>query len=97
MKKVRKDILGRFYEYFLDQFADAEGKKGGQFYTPRSIVRVLVEMMLQPYKGRVYDTCCGSVGCCPVRKVVTELKERLMRFNLRTGSNPTTDKLCKMN
>ena len=57
----KKDILGRVYEYFLGEFADAEGKKGGQFYTPRSIVRVLVEM-LQPYKGRVYDPCCGSGG-----------------------------------
>jgi len=56
-----KDILGRVYEYFLSQFASAEGKKGGQFYTPRCIVRVLVEM-LAPYKGRVYDPCCGSGG-----------------------------------
>jgi type I restriction enzyme M protein len=56
-----KDILGRVYEYFLSQFASAEGKKVGQFYTPRCIVRVLVEM-LAPYKGRVYDPCCGSGG-----------------------------------
>jgi len=56
-----KDILGRVYEYFLSQFASAEGKKGGQFYTPRSVVQVLVEM-LAPYKGRVYDPCCGSGG-----------------------------------
>jgi len=56
-----KDILGRVYEYFLSQFAGAEGKKGGQFYTPRSVVNVLVEM-LAPYKGRVYDPCCGSGG-----------------------------------
>jgi type I restriction enzyme M protein len=56
-----KDILGRVYEYFLGQFADAEGKKGGQFYTPRSIVKTLVEM-LEPYKGRIYDPCCGSGG-----------------------------------
>ncbi len=53
-----KDILGRVYEYFLAQFASAEGKKGGQFYTPSWVVRVLVEM-LAPYKGRVYDPCCG--------------------------------------
>src|SRR3990172_2518699 len=52
-----KDILGRVYEYFLSQFASSEGKKGGQFYTPRCIVRILVEM-LAPYKGRVYDPCC---------------------------------------
>ncbi len=56
-----KDILGRVYEYFLSQFASAEGKKGGQFYTPRCIVAVLVEM-LAPYKGRVFDPCCSSGG-----------------------------------
>jgi type I restriction enzyme M protein len=56
-----KDVLGRVYEYFLGQFASAEGKKGGEFYTPRSVVRLLVEM-LEPYKGRVYDPCCGSSG-----------------------------------
>ena len=56
-----KDTIGRVYEYFLSQFASAEGKKGGEFYTPRCIVRLLVEM-LEPYKGRVYDPCCGSSG-----------------------------------
>jgi type I restriction enzyme M protein len=56
-----KDTLGRIYEYFLSQFAGAEGKKGGQFYTPSHVVRVLVEM-LAPYRGRVYDPCCGSGG-----------------------------------
>ena len=56
-----KDILGRVYEYFLSQFASAEGKKGGEFYTPRCIVRLLVEM-IEPYRGRVYDPCCGSSG-----------------------------------
>lgn len=56
-----KDILGRVYEYFLSEFASAEGKKGGQFYTPGCIVKTLVEM-LAPYKGRVYDPCCGSGG-----------------------------------
>ncbi len=56
-----KDTLGRVYEYFLARFASAEGKSGGQFYTPSSVVRVLVEM-LAPYKGRVYDPCCGSGG-----------------------------------
>lgn len=56
-----KDILGRVYEYFLGQFASAEGKKGGQFYTPRSVVQLLVEM-IEPYKGRIYDPCCGSGG-----------------------------------
>jgi len=56
-----RDVLGRVYEYFLSQFASAEGKKGGEFYTPRCIVRLLVEM-LEPYRGRVYDPCCGSSG-----------------------------------
>jgi len=56
-----KDVLGRVYEYFLSQFASAEGKKGGEFYTPRCVVRLLVEM-LEPYRGRVYDPCCGSGG-----------------------------------
>ena len=56
-----RDVLGRVYEYFLSRFADAEGKRGGEFYTPRCVVRVLVEM-LEPYNGRVYDPCCGSSG-----------------------------------
>ncbi len=56
-----RDVLGRVYEYFLSQFANAEGKKGGEFYTPRCIVRLLVEM-LEPYQGRIYDPCCGSSG-----------------------------------
>ena len=56
-----RDVLGRVYEYFLSQFASAEGKKGGEFYTPRCVVRLLVEMQ-EPYRGRVYDPCCGSSG-----------------------------------
>ena len=56
-----KDVLGRVYEYFLGEFALAEGKKGGQFYTPSSIVKLLVEM-IEPYSGRVFDPCCGSGG-----------------------------------
>ena len=56
-----KDLLGHVYEYFLGQFADAEGKKGGQFYTPKSIVQLLVEM-IEPFKGRIFDPCCGSGG-----------------------------------
>lgn len=56
-----KDILGHVYEYFLGEFASAEGKKGGQYYTPKSIVTLIVEM-LQPFEGRVYDPCCGSGG-----------------------------------
>ena len=56
-----RDVLGRVYEYFLSQFASAEGKKGGEFYTPRCVVKLLVEM-LEPFRGRVYDPCCGSSG-----------------------------------
>ncbi|MBN1458859.1 MAG: SAM-dependent DNA methyltransferase [Armatimonadetes bacterium] len=56
-----KDVLGRVYEYFLSQFAGAEGKKGGEFYTPRCVVKLLVEV-IEPYRGRVYDPCCGSSG-----------------------------------
>ena len=56
-----RDVLGRVYEYFLSQFASTEGKKGGEFYTPRYVVKLLVEM-LEPYRGRVYDPCCGSSG-----------------------------------
>jgi type I restriction enzyme M protein len=56
-----KDVLGRVYEYFLGEFALAEGRKGGQFYTPSSVVRLLVEM-LEPYEGRVFGPCCGSGG-----------------------------------
>ncbi len=56
-----RDVLGRVYEYFLSRFASAEGKKGGEFYTPRCVVKLLVEM-LEPYRGRVYDPCCGSSG-----------------------------------
>ncbi|HEY52718.1 MAG TPA: SAM-dependent DNA methyltransferase [Caldilineae bacterium] len=56
-----KDMLGRVYEYFLGRFAEAEGKRGGQFYTPQPVVKLLVAM-LEPYKGRIYDPCCGSGG-----------------------------------
>ena len=57
-----KDILGRTYEYCLSMFAEQEGKRGGEFFTPSCVVRTLVEV-LQPFKGRVYDPCCGSGGC----------------------------------
>lgn len=54
-----KDLLGRVYEYFLDKFADAEGKGGGEFYTPTCVVKTLVKM-IEPYRGRIYDPCCGE-------------------------------------
>jgi len=56
-----RDLLGRIYEYFLSQFAGSEGRRGGEFYTPRGVVRFMVEM-LEPYEGRLYDPCCGSGG-----------------------------------
>ena len=93
-----KDILGRVYEYFLAQFASAEGKKGGQFYTPRCVVRVLVEM-LSPYKGRVFDPCCGSGGMfVQSEKFVEEHGGRIGDISIYgQESNPTTWRLCKMN
>ena len=60
---VARDVLGRVYEYFLSQFASAEVRKGGEFYTPRCIARLLVEM-IESYRGRVYDPRCGSGGMC---------------------------------
>ena len=93
-----KDILGRVYEYFLGQFADAEGKKGGQFYTPRSIVRVLVEM-IEPYRGRVFDPCCGSGGMfVQSEKFVEAHGGRIGDISVYgQESNQTTWRLCKMN
>jgi len=93
-----KDILGRVYEYFLGQFADAEGKKGGQFYTPRSIVKVLVEM-LEPYKGRVFDPCCGSGGMfVQSEKFIEAHGGRIGDISIfGQESNQTTWRLAKMN
>jgi len=93
-----KDILGRVYEYFLGQFADAEGKKGGQFYTPRSIVKLLAEM-LEPYKGRVFDPCCGSGGMfVQSEKFVKVHGGRIGDIAIYgQESNQTTWRLCKMN
>ena len=93
-----KDILGRVYEYFLSEFALAEGKKGGQFYTPRSVVRVLVEM-LAPYKGRVFDPCCGSGGMfVQSEKFVEEHGGRIGDVSVYgQESNETTWRLAKMN
>lgn len=93
-----KDILGRVYEYFLGQFASAEGKKGGQFYTPRSIVKLLVEM-LRPFSGRIYDPCCGSGGMFVQSDLF--LKAHGGRIDdlsiYGQESNPTTWRLFKMN
>lgn len=93
-----KDILGRVYEYFLTQFASAEGKNGGQFYTPSCIVRLLVEM-LAPYKGRIYDPCCGSGG------MFVQSEKFVLAHGGRIGdisiygqeSNATTRRLAVMN
>jgi type I restriction enzyme M protein len=94
----KKDILGQVYEYFLGQFADAEGKKGGQFYTPRCIVQTLV-YMLRPYKGRVYDPCCGSGGMfVQSEEFVKEHQGKINNISIYgQESNPTTWKLAKMN
>ena len=93
-----KDILGRVYEYFLGQFASAEGKKGGEFYTPRSVVRVLVEM-LSPYKGRVYDPCCGTGGMfVQSEEFITAHGGGINDLSIfGQESNPTTWRLAKMN
>ena len=93
-----KDVLGRVYEYFLGRFASAEGKGGGEFYTPQSVVKLLVEM-LEPFRGRVYDPCCGSGG------MFVQSERFVERHGGRLGdisvygqeSNPTTWRLCEMN
>jgi type I restriction enzyme M protein len=92
-----KDILGRVYEYFLGQFADAEGKKGGQFYTARCIVKLLIEM-LEPYKGRVFDPCCGSGGMFVQGEKFVEVHGGRIGDIAVYGqeSNQTTWRLCKM-
>lgn len=93
-----KDILGRVYEYFLAQFASAEGKKGGQFYTPSHVVRILVEM-LAPYKGRVYDPCCGSGGMfVSSEKFIEAHSGKIGDISIYgQESNYTTWRLAKMN
>jgi len=93
-----KDILGRVYEYFLSQFASAEGKKGGQFYTPRCVVQLLVEM-LAPYKGRVYDPACGSGGMfVQSEKFVEAHGGKIDDISIYgQESNHTTWRLAKMN
>jgi len=93
-----QDLLGRVYEYFLGQFADQEGKRGGQFYTPRHVVQLLVEL-IEPFQGRVYDGCCGSGGMF----VQSERFVREHQGNVRNlsifgqESNPTTLRLARMN
>ena len=93
-----KDLFGRVYEYFLGEFANAEGKKGGQFYTPKAIVRLMVEM-IEPYKGRVYDPACGSGGMFVMsEKFVTEHQGKISDITVYgQESNQTTWKLSKMN
>jgi type I restriction enzyme M protein len=93
-----KDTLGRVYEYFLSQFASAEGKKGGQFYTPSCVVRVLVEM-LAPYKGRVFDPCSGSGGMfVSSEKFVVAHRGRIGDISIYgQESNYTTWRLAMMN
>jgi len=93
-----KDILGRVYEYFLGRFASAEGKGGGEFYTPQCVVKLLVRM-IEPYKGRVYDPCCGSGGMfVQSERFVEEQGGRLGDIAIYgQESNPTTWRLAMMN
>lgn len=106
-----RDVLGQVYEYFLGQFALAEGKKGGQFYTPRSVVQLLVEM-LEPYEGRVFDPCCGSGGMFIQSEKFIEAHSDRYKNGKNNAlpihpadrisiygqeSNQTTWRLCKMN
>jgi len=97
-KSRSADILGHVFEYFLGEFALAEGKKGGQFYTPRSVVELLVEM-LEPYKGRVFDPCCGSGGMfVQSEKFVEQRKGKINDISIYgQESNQTTWRLAKMN
>ena len=101
------DVLGQVYEYFLEQFAIAEGRKGGEFYTPRSVVRLLVEM-IEPYQGRVFDPCCGSAGMFVQSVKFIEAhakgngngnsKNALRNLSIHgQESNQTTLRLAKMN
>ncbi len=97
-RQQNADLFGYVFEYFLGQFALAEGKKGGQFYTPRCVVELLVEM-LEPYKGRVFDPCCGSGGMfVQSEKFVLEHQGRINDISIYgQESNQTTWRLCKMN
>ncbi len=97
-KSRSADILGHVFEYFLGEFALAEGKQGGQFYTPKSVVELLVKM-LEPYKGRVFDPCCGSGGMfVQSEKFVTEHQGKINDISIYgQESNQTTWRLAKMN
>ena len=97
-KSRSADVLGHVFEYFLGEFALAEGKKGGQFYTPRSVVELLVEM-LEPYKGRVFDPCCGSGGMfVQSEKFIKEHRGKINDISIYgQESNQTTWRLAKMN
>lgn len=97
-KSRSADILGHIFEYFLGEFALAEGKKGGQFYTPRSVVELLVEM-LEPYEGRVFDPCCGSGGMfVQSEEFVTQHQGKVNDISIYgQESNQTTWRLAKMN
>ncbi len=94
----RRDLLGEVYEYFLGQFADSEGKRGGEFYTPGHIVRLLVEM-LEPFKGRIYDPCCGSGGMFVAsEKFVEQHQGRIDDLSIYGQEfQATTLRLAKMN
>jgi type I restriction enzyme M protein len=98
VKSRSADVLGHVFEYFLGEFALAEGKKGGQFYTPRSVVELLVEM-LEPYKGRVFDPCCGSGGMfVQSEKFVEDHRGKINDISIYgQESNQTTWRLAKMN
>ncbi|WP_374327239.1 type I restriction-modification system subunit M [Azonexus sp.] len=95
---VARDVLGQVYEYFLGQFASAEGKKGGQFYTPASIVKTLVAV-LAPHHGKVYDPCCGSGGMfVQSEKFIEAHGGRIGDVSIYgQESNPTTWRLAAMN
>jgi type I restriction enzyme M protein len=97
-RRHARDVLGRVYEYFLGKFAAAEGKLGGEFYTPRSVVRVLVEM-LEPYEGRIYDPACGSGGMFVQSEKFVEAHggQRTDVSIFGQESNPTTWRLAHMN
>lgn len=97
-KSRSADVLGHVFEYFLGEFALAEGKQGGQFYTPKSVVELMVKM-LEPYKGRVFDPCCGSGGMfVQSEKFVTEHQGKINDISIYgQESNQTTWRLAKMN